>query len=75
LAQELGKVLQAPITDRTGLTGLYYFDCEFARPNAPDDANSGSLMEAMQRLGLRLDKRKTTVDVLVIDKIEKPTEN
>lgn len=76
LAIELGNVLQAPVADRTGLTGEYYFACEFVRPGGPDDANAGSLRAAMQRLGLRIEKRKTAVAVLVVDRIERtPSEN
>jgi uncharacterized protein (TIGR03435 family) len=76
LAGDLGKVLQAPVADLTGLAGKYYFACEFVRPGGPEDANAGSLNAAMQSLGLRLEKRKTAVGVLVVDSIEKtPMEN
>jgi uncharacterized protein (TIGR03435 family) len=76
LAEGLEKVLQAPVADRTGLAGNYYFACEFVRPGGPEDANAGSLSAAVQSLGLRLEKRRTAVGVLVVDSIEKmPTEN
>ena len=76
LATALGNVLRVPLEDRTGLAAEYYFACEFVRPGGPEDANAGSLRAAMQSLGLRLRKRKTAVDVLVVDRIQKtPTEN
>jgi uncharacterized protein (TIGR03435 family) len=76
LARGLEKVLRLPVADRTGLAGQYYFACEFVRPGGPEDANAGSMREAMQSLGLRLEKRKTAAEVLVVDRIVKtPTEN
>ncbi|HEY4361178.1 MAG TPA: TIGR03435 family protein [Bryobacteraceae bacterium] len=71
--------LQAPVADRTGLTGtydlnvLYLPDDRKLDPNAPP---SPPLAEAIQEeLGLRLEKTKGEVSVLVVDHIEKPSEN
>jgi uncharacterized protein (TIGR03435 family) len=75
-ASGLGNVLQMPVEDRTGLDAQYYFACEFVRPGGPEDGNAGSLTAAMQSLGLRLEKRKSAVKILVVDGIEKtPTAN
>jgi uncharacterized protein (TIGR03435 family) len=69
----------APVTDLTGLKGTYQFSLAWmpdrttmaARDSTPD------LMLAMEeQLGLKLTKKKDSVDMLVIDHIEKtPTEN
>jgi uncharacterized protein (TIGR03435 family) len=76
VAEALDRFLQAPVADQTGLAGKYYFACEFARPGGPEDADAESLRAAMQSLGLRLEKRKTMVEVLVVDSIATtPTEN
>ena len=42
-------------------------------PAAPDSAPS--LLTAIQELGLKLESAKGPVEVLVIDSVEKPTEN
>ena len=43
---------------------------------ASDPSGGGSIFEAVQQLGLKLDSRKSSVDTIVIDHIEKmPTEN
>lgn len=69
-----------PVVDRTGLTGKYDIDIEFARtggvrsadaldPNAPP-----SVFTAVQeQLGLKLEPRKEAMDVLVIEDVHLPT--
>jgi uncharacterized protein (TIGR03435 family) len=40
------------------------------------DASNGPLIEAIQKLGLKLDKRKEPFDTIIVDHIDKePTEN
>ena len=77
------------VVNETKLEGLYDFDFkwtnEFAArggpppagpPPAPAPGDEPTLVTALQeQLGLKLDARRATVDVLVIDSIEKPTEN
>jgi uncharacterized protein (TIGR03435 family) len=42
----------------------------------PPDSAGPTLFTAMQeQLGLKLDSQKSSLDVLVIDRIEKPSEN
>jgi uncharacterized protein (TIGR03435 family) len=78
-------VLDRPVVDETGLTGKYDFDLEWSPdetqfggqgPPAPPEPAAPDLFAAMQRqLGLRLEATKGPVEVLVIDKVERPTEN
>ena len=69
LSQQLGKA----IVDRTGLTGEYDFNLEWA----PDDNAEGpSLFTALQeQVGLKLESAKGPVELLIIDRASKPTEN
>ena len=71
--------VREPIVDRTGLTGQYDLDLEF-NPElgglgpAPGDAPGSSLATALQeQLGLRLERQKAPMTVLVVDHIEMPT--
>jgi uncharacterized protein (TIGR03435 family) len=75
-------ILDRPVVDRTGLTGRYDFDLEWAPdesqfggdvPAAPETAPSLPLFEAIQQqLGLRLDATKGMVDAFVVDSAQRP---
>jgi uncharacterized protein (TIGR03435 family) len=90
LTQSLSSQLGRPVIDRTGLKGNFDFKLEWtpdpgqpaAMPaNGPDappppDPNGPSIFTALQeQLGLRLESQKGPVEMLVIDKVEKPSEN
>ena len=63
------------VVDRTGLKGNYDFTLEWAASDS--DAPGQSLFTALQeQLGLKLEAQRSSVDVLVVDSMEKaPTEN
>ena len=82
----LGGQTGRMVVDRTGLTGNWEFELSFspeqrgAPPPGADapvaDPNLPSLFTALQeQLGLKLEGTKGPVEVLVIDSIEKPTED
>jgi uncharacterized protein (TIGR03435 family) len=84
-----GAVLDRPVLDQTGITGRYDFtlkwtpdDSQFASfgmkiPPPTDAANAPpNLYTAIQeQLGLKLEATKAPTDVLVVDHVEKPSEN
>jgi uncharacterized protein (TIGR03435 family) len=75
------------VIDRTGLTGAFDFELEYALdtpgrggPPPPDPAtvvsDRPSLFAALEeQLGLKLQPQRAPVDVLVIDRVAPPTEN
>jgi len=65
------------VENRTGLAGAYDFDLEFAVDLAVEPAAAAaSLFTALEeQLGLKLRAVRAPVDVLVIDRVEQPTEN
>jgi uncharacterized protein (TIGR03435 family) len=72
LAQMLSRRTDRPVVDRTGIEGGQVFELRWAI--APSDAPS--LFTAIQeQLGLKLEATKAHVDVLVIDSVQRPTEN
>lgn len=81
LVAALGGYLGRPVIDETGLKGGYDFSVEWAPDeNAPDsarvDPSRPSVFTALQdQLGLKLESKKSAVEVLVIDSAEKPSPN
>jgi uncharacterized protein (TIGR03435 family) len=84
LAYKLSRLLQRPVVNNTGLEGNYDFKLEWTPdpgPSAPDGQPVGisvgpSVFSALQQqLGLRLEATQGPVDVLVIDHVDKPSEN
>jgi uncharacterized protein (TIGR03435 family) len=78
----LANSVNAPVVDETGLTGKYNFELIFTPPAARPDSNAPevdpapTLTDALQRdLGLKLEKGKAPVEVLVVDHVERPSAN
>jgi len=68
-AEHLIRHIHQPVFDKTGLTGTYDFQFIWD-PDAPASA------PFEKALGLKLDRHKAPVDILVIDHAEKkPVEN
>jgi uncharacterized protein (TIGR03435 family) len=75
LASYIGNRLGRIVVDRTGLTGSYDFTLEWA-PDQAADSTLPSLTTALkEQLGLTLQAQKSPVEVLVIDSIQRPSEN
>jgi uncharacterized protein (TIGR03435 family) len=78
LAKELREFVRTPVSDATGLTGTFDIDLSWdAAPLSADTAETRpSLANALEdQLGLKLQPTKAIVEVLVIDRIERPTPN
>jgi uncharacterized protein (TIGR03435 family) len=72
--------ISRPVVDRTGLSGLWDFTLQVASPfvKRPEGEPSPgpTIMEGMrEQLGLRLKPEKAVIPVLVVDHIDRPTEN
>jgi uncharacterized protein (TIGR03435 family) len=67
IAQGLTRYADRRVLDRTGLEGRYDFELQWS---------DVSIFTALQeQLGLKLEPTKGPVDVVVIDRVERPTEN
>lgn len=73
LAAQLVRLVEAPVIDETALTGKYSATIETCK-NA--DAPGGTVFDAIEELGLKLEPRKVTVKTVVVDRVSKtPTPN
>ncbi|MGD0345267.1 MAG: TIGR03435 family protein [Terracidiphilus sp.] len=81
-------VLDRPVVDKTGITGTFDFSLKWTpdesqfstsglrAPAAGDNATAPPLFTAIEeQLGLKLEPEKMPAEVLVIDKVERPSEN
>ena len=78
LALGLQFVVGKPVIDQTGLTGRYDFTLHYTISDAHlDDPNAppGFFTAIQEQAGLKLEPTKAQADVLVIDHIERPSEN
>jgi uncharacterized protein (TIGR03435 family) len=84
------RILDRPVVDQTALSGKFDFVLEWrpdpaqiqaptgaAPPQLPPEVESRpDLFTAIQeQIGLKLESTKAPVEVMVIDKVQKPTEN
>jgi uncharacterized protein (TIGR03435 family) len=84
-----GAVVDRPVVNRTGLTGRYDFQLKFTPddsmmgglglklPPTPEgqEAPPGLFAAIPAQLGLKIEAEKTAVSALVIDHVNKPTDN
>jgi uncharacterized protein (TIGR03435 family) len=85
LAGQLSSILGRAVIDKTGLTGIFNFQIRWTpeddsaqsgSPAATSDTAAPSLFTAIQeQLGLRLESGRGPVELLIIDRVEKPSAN
>jgi uncharacterized protein (TIGR03435 family) len=73
-----------PVLERTGLEGSFDYKLEWSpdeiqMPSAEapreTDGNAPTLPMALQKLGLRIVSQKDPVDIVVVEKAERPSAN
>ena len=63
------------VVDRTGLSGVFDIDLHWTPLQAPDPDGVTLFAAIREQLGLRLEPGTATVDLLVVDHVERPGEN
>jgi uncharacterized protein (TIGR03435 family) len=83
-AFRLGEMMDRPVVNLTQLKGSYDFNLSFTMelpPGTPEhpfangvavDTSGPTVFEAIRKLGLRLESRKSPVEIMVIDHEERP---
>ena len=80
LASNIARSLRRAVIDKTGLTGTYDLHLKWSdaplNTTDPDTLNRPSIFTAVtEQLGLKLESAKGPVEVIVIDHVERPSEN
>jgi uncharacterized protein (TIGR03435 family) len=88
-SRKLATILGRPVIDKTGIAGMFDFHLQFSPdettlgmpgragdPDAASDTAAPSIFTAIrEQLGLKLDQAKGPGEFLVIDGVERPSEN
>jgi uncharacterized protein (TIGR03435 family) len=77
VAETLTRLAGRLVVDRTGLEGLFDVKLQWTPETLRDSNPTGALLaDAVQdQLGLKLESSTGSVDVLVIDHVEHPTQD
>ena len=81
LAEWVARQSGRPVVNETGVTGAFDFTLEWVperrmRTDAGDAPSGPTLFTALtEQLGVRLESKKVPVEVLVVERAEKPAEN
>ena len=84
LAEMLARTIGAPVVNMTDTAGVFTYQLEWspestqvsARPDVDDAALGASLFTVLQQqLGLKLEPRKEPIQVLIVEKAERPEAN
>lgn len=76
LARALSPIVGRPVVDRTGLLEGFDFVLRFAQDPASTDPRFPSIFTGLtEQLGLKLEPTRAPVEVLVIDRVERPSDN
>lgn len=77
IATVLAAFVNAPVADRSGLDGRYAFEVSWTIPEGQRDApgaDAAAFVDAVrEQLGFRLEPSRATIEVLVIDGVERHT--
>ena len=74
LARILANELERPVLNRTGIDGSFDVDLEWT-PEQNTDPGPSIFTAIQEQLGLRLQSQRALVDVLIVDRIERPSAN
>jgi uncharacterized protein (TIGR03435 family) len=80
--QLVGVSTDKPVIDKTGIAGDIDYDILISLPEAQgpggrslEDTNRAIVYAVIDQLGLKLESTKDAIDLLVVDRVERPSEN
>jgi uncharacterized protein (TIGR03435 family) len=81
----ISRAIGRPVIDKTGLAGRFNFKLDWvaqigepgfvANPGAPEPVGPSIFTAVKEQLGLRLEATKGPMEVMVVEKVERPSEN
>jgi uncharacterized protein (TIGR03435 family) len=74
-ASFLSRDLNRPVIDKTGIKGEFDINLEWSRDETSTSSAPSIFTAVQESLGLRLESSKGPVETIVVDSIDKPSEN
>jgi uncharacterized protein (TIGR03435 family) len=75
LADYLSKRVGTLVADQTGTTGAFDFKLQWSTEGNADDSQAALFSALQSEIGVKVESRKLPMDLIVVDKAEKPSEN
>lgn len=75
LANYLSRRVGTVVADLTGTTGAFNFKLEWSTEGDAEDSQAALFAALQSEIGVKVESRKLPVDLIVVDKAEKPSEN
>ena len=76
LVNTIANLIDAPVDDKTGLTGRFDFQLDLTPEPGREPLDRIDLaLQALDRIGLKLEAKKTPTEVLIVDHAERPSPN
>jgi uncharacterized protein (TIGR03435 family) len=75
MAGLFSAMLQGTVEDKTGLPGRYDFTLDYTYQSTDPDSYPTLTTAIQEQLGLKLERTRGSVDILVIDHIDHPSDN
>jgi uncharacterized protein (TIGR03435 family) len=73
LMRRLSPTLGRPVVDRTGLSGPFDLELTWSSDQTADTAGPSIFTAIQEQLGLKLESQRAPIEVMVIDRLERPT--
>ena len=78
-ADVLSEAMQTPVLDQTGLSAKYDFSLDLTPylPTTDERPDIATMMitAIREQLGLKMESRRAPVEVMIVDRLGKPSEN
>lgn len=74
-ARFLSRQAGRPVVDKTGLAGAYDVRLEWSPDQNPESAAESIFSALQKQLGLKIEATKAPVSFVVVDSVERPSEN
>ncbi|WP_245781896.1 TIGR03435 family protein [Granulicella pectinivorans] len=75
IAAGMNRQVGKPVQDHTDLKGLYDFQIEWSAEDAPNASSPSLFTVVKEQLGLKLQPAKGVIGTMVIDRVERPSDN